>query len=282
MNTQVLRMLSIALAAGAILLGYLGLRLSAAPESQPVVAQQPNTDSEQPAHTVIISSRKIPAGTALEAGELTSIRVPVIRAGAFDAVDKLIGRVPMVPIAAGEILMESHFQAGSHLARLLAPGQRAVAIKVNEVIGGGGYVQPGDYVDVLLYLRGGGVEVKRSVARTLIERVAVLAYGDSLAVGSDGNILSAAADAGQSEASSHSAVLAVPRDQVERLMLGENAGVIRLSVVSSKEIASQESTKGYKSSPVELSEMTVRKSRPQAYRVPVYRGDKRTFEAASR
>ncbi len=206
----------------------------------------------------------------------------MIQAGAFGSVDKLVGRVPMVPIATGEIIMESHFQAGSHLARLLTPGQRAVAVKVNEVIGGGGYVRPGDYVDVLVYLRGGGAEVKRSVARTVIERVAVLAYGDSLAVGSGGHITSGAADAAQSDASSHSAVLAIPKNQVEKLMLAENAGVIRLSVVSSAEALSPESAQAYKSAPVDLSEMTVRKSSPREYRIPVYRGDKRAYEGASR
>ncbi|MEL0027488.1 MAG: RcpC/CpaB family pilus assembly protein, partial [Perlucidibaca sp.] len=54
----------------------------------------------------------------------------------------------------GALLQLSDLQPGSEVARLLRPGERAIAIPVDEVVGGGGFVQPGDLVDVLLFLRG--------------------------------------------------------------------------------------------------------------------------------
>lgn len=273
MNSRTLRILAVVLAGSAILLGYFGLRLSQeAPE--PAVEAEP---APAPAYDlqVVIARQDIEAGTAVAAKDLESIPVPVRRKGAFSLGTELVGRVPVMPIAAGEIVHESHFHPGSPMARLLARGERAVAISVTEVIGGGGYVQPGDHVDVLLYLRGGNAEVKRTVARTLLQRVQVLAYGKALAVNESGRV-TLAEDAGKrTETTSRSAVLAVPKAEVEKLMLAENAGVIRLSLVSSQE--ADQPADAAREKPVGLHELAAEVRAAPVTSIPIHRGGSRTL-----
>jgi pilus assembly protein CpaB len=63
------------------------------------------------------------------------------------------------------------------LALKVAEGERAVAVKVDESIGAGNRIRPGDFVDVFFVLRRDGNEIDQSQARLLLSRKRVLAYG---------------------------------------------------------------------------------------------------------
>jgi pilus assembly protein CpaB len=101
------------------------------------------------------------------------------------------------------------------------PGERAVAVMVDDVIGLGGFIQPDDRVDVLLYLQK-DQEVSGSEARVLLEDLRVIAYGANLErreVEEDGE-----------PARARTAVLAVSESEVDRLMLGASKGRLRLAL----------------------------------------------------
>lgn len=227
MSGRTLRVLAVLLAFGSIVAGYLGYRLS----QQPVADQSVQKDVDalpSDSHRVVVAVRAISPGKALQAGDLSLAALPVKPEGAFSDPAELVGKSPSLAIAAGEVPLPRHFLPGSPLAREIRPGERAIAIKVDEVIGGGGLVQPGDYVDVLLYLRGGSQELPRSSAQLVLRHARVLAYGEAMIGTADGSD-----DA--RNAAGRSAVLAVPLEQSAALMLAANAGTLRLAVYGAEE-----------------------------------------------
>lgn len=282
MSVQTLRMLAILLAIGAALLGYMGIQLTAEPQQQATDAA-PSTKPEITGVKTIIAKRSIEADQPIQIDDLAVIEVPVRNEDAYETTDDLIGKAPRVPIGAGHVIQKSQFRTGGAIARMLPSGTRAIAIKVTEVVGGGGYVQPGDYVDVVFYLRKDNTEVKRSVSRTLLRRVQVLAYGKDLATTQDGRILNSSEDNEQADAASRSVVLAVPRDSVEKLMLADNAGSIRLSIVPEQEIESERKDGNESNRQVRIRDLTsVPHEVSRAYGVSVFRGTRRTTEYVTR
>ncbi|MFX7870808.1 RcpC/CpaB family pilus assembly protein, partial [Acinetobacter baumannii] len=75
-------------------------------------------------------------------------QLPINPVEAFSDVSKVVGREPILPVGVGVPLLASQLASG--LAQQVGAGQRAIAITVDEVIGVGNRVMPGDYVDVFL------------------------------------------------------------------------------------------------------------------------------------
>nr|GFC33606.1 hypothetical protein [Tanacetum cinerariifolium] len=71
---------------------------------------------------------------------------------------------------------DTNFEAGGTLARMIRPGERALALSIDEIIGAGGQLSPGDYVDVLLYLPSDQTNPDRS-AQTVVPALRVLSVG---------------------------------------------------------------------------------------------------------
>jgi pilus assembly protein CpaB len=205
-----------------------------------------------PTFAVVVAAHPLHAGGALTAADLQVARLPLSPPGSYADVSSLVGRVPVTDLGAGLPIVESTLLAG--LAGRLAPGERAVAIKVDELAGVGGRVRPGDAVDLFMLLRRDGTdgEIGRTQARLLLSKVRVLAYGRAAVTGSggsnaagapdapkDGNPLAAAAnnsaqvDAGtppggapgsNDPVNARTAVVAVPVEQVDALTLADSAG----------------------------------------------------------
>ena len=231
MNSNMLRFLAGLLAVGSVVVGFVGYQLSQkeTAESTGTLASAP-TDSEG-AHPVVVAQKGIPAGHVITEQDIAWVPFPVRPEHSYGSPTELIGKSPALPIAAGETVQERHFLPGSLLSRAVRPGERAIAVKVDEVIGSGGLVQPGDYVDVLLYLRASGKELPKTSALVVLRHVRVLAYGDAVAG-------VAGAPAGDEDARApkeRSAVLAVPLEDASALMLAASAGSLRLAVYGAEE-----------------------------------------------
>src|SRR6185295_1795316 len=102
-------------------------------------------------------------------------------------------------------------------------GERAIAVKVDGVIGLGGFIQPDDRVDVLLYLSRDQREVPDTQARVLLENIRVLAYGANLERREQD-------EHDDNTNNARTAVLAVPEADIDRLMLGASKGSLRLAL----------------------------------------------------
>ena len=97
-------------------------------------------------------------------------------AGSFSTVDALVGRGTIQPVNANEPLTETKLapvEAGAGLPPSIPPGMRALAVRVNDVIGVAGYTVPGTRVDVLVTLSRGDM----SRSRAVVSNVQVLTAG---------------------------------------------------------------------------------------------------------
>lgn len=205
--------LAVALALYAVRLG----RQLSQPAPQPVV-EMPELQK------IVVAAQAIEPGRELTAEALRLEGVSFEPEGAYHSLEEVVGRTASTGLVPGEPVMEKHFRVNGAITRRLEPGERAMAVAVDGVIALGGFIQPGDRVDVLLYMPRDMNEVDDTHARVLLEDIRVLAYGAK--VESD-------ADAGEGKPSdARTAVLAVPHPDVSKLMLGASKGRLRLALRS--------------------------------------------------
>jgi len=154
-------------------------------------------------------------------------QLPINPAEAFSDVTKVVGREPILPVGVGVPLIASQLSSG--LAQQVEAGQRAVAINVDEVVGVGNRVMPGDYVDVFLVMRKDGQEIEDSQARLLLPHLRVLAFGP-LAINEgpqkqpENNGVTRKVDQAKT------AVLAVPVEAVSQLAMAHQSGRLLLAL----------------------------------------------------
>ncbi len=216
------------LIAGLGLAGAAWHLLSVRPETVPAAAlpeqaPPPAPEAAGVLHPVIVAARPIPAGSRLEAAQLTLAHWPAVPQGAFVKAGALEGEVARVDIGEGEPLLPSMLARG--LSRQLKNGERAVAVAVDEVAGVGNRVAPGDTVDVFFELDK-GAEVKGTQARLLQAGVRVLAYGDAALGRPDPGVPAK----GGAAPVPRTAVLAMPVADVNSLLLASRSGRLRLAL----------------------------------------------------
>lgn len=108
--------------------------------------------------TIVVAKQPLRFGTELSAAMLQEVPWPAdaVPAGAFNTINSLLGGGRRVVLAAVEqnepVLALKVTGAGQRatLSALVKPGMKAVTIRVNDVEGVGGFVLPGDHVDVAL------------------------------------------------------------------------------------------------------------------------------------
>ena len=138
---------------------------------------EPNTQ------LVVTAALSIPFATKVEGRHLKLTEIPegVLPAGAFTAVEDVEGKVSTTSIGRGEILVAERFAAhtrGSTLAALVAPNMRAVTVRVDDVIGVGGFLLPGNTVDVVSARKN---RDQRAITETILKNIKVLAVDQDAA-----------------------------------------------------------------------------------------------------
>ncbi|MDP9882427.1 pilus assembly protein CpaB [Variovorax boronicumulans] len=210
--------------------GYAWVLSRKAPPPPPATATSsaaPSKTAQVQTFPVVVAAKPLPAGQAIPADALRVEQLTINPTGAFKETSLLAGRVPVIDLGEGSPLLEGQLVSG--LALRVAEGERAVAVKADEVMGVGNKVQPGDFVDVFLMLKSDSKDIDRSQARLLLSRKRVLAFGsasvDGLASKADKN-----GNSQQRAEAARTAVLAVPVDDVNRLALAENSGRLLLAL----------------------------------------------------
>lgn len=253
MNSRVTMVLAGLLLVGAVIAGYWGLSMSR-PTAAPVVVEQAEPVEREPVVLadvaqllqedepervpVVVLARAVAAMSEISTEDLLVEELRVAPPGSFAEAEPLLGRVVWRDLPAGTVLNESSFETGGPLARMIRPEERALAIQVDEVISGGGHIQPGDYVDVLLFLRDDERNSDRT-AQVVIPALRVLTVGSALGADRSGEPLMApvAEDAQDSRANrrveqARTVVLALPESLLTRFMLASEVGKLRLAVRS--------------------------------------------------
>jgi len=101
-------------------------------------------------------------------------------AGTYSELKDLQDRVLKTSVQRGEAILNSKLApvgSAGGLSAVIADGKRAMAVRVNDVVGVAGFALPGNYVDILVNARqetGKGAETK-PITKTVLENVLVLA-----------------------------------------------------------------------------------------------------------
>jgi pilus assembly protein CpaB len=170
--------------------------------------------------SVVVAARKITVGSMLKDSDFASREwYGAVPAGFSTRREDLAGRGVVATIYEGEPIHEARLAdrgAGAGLAAIIPKGMRAVAVRVNDVVGVAGFVLPGMRVDVLI----SGQQQpagQGTVSKTLLQNVEVLSAGQNMEK-----------DAGGKPVSVQVVNLLVTPEQAERLTLAHNETRIQL------------------------------------------------------
>jgi pilus assembly protein CpaB len=137
-----------------------------------------------PSQTVVVAKQPLRFGTEITEAMLQEVPWPSnsIPAGAFTKVSEVLANGRRVVLAAIEpnepVLALKITGPGQRatLSALVQPGMKAVTIRVNDVEGVGGFVLPGDRVDVVLTRQ---IEKGQATTEVVLQNTKVLAIDQS-------------------------------------------------------------------------------------------------------
>lgn len=146
-------------------------------------AGQQVSEMEIATKPVVVATVEIPQGQEIEVAHLKIINWPAELApeGSFEKTEEVAGKVATRTIYPEDIITAKRFAEnpdGNHLAALIAKNKRAVTVRVDDVIGVGGFLLPGNRVDVIGAKRIPGSTSVRT--RTVIKDVVVLAVDQEI------------------------------------------------------------------------------------------------------
>lgn len=170
---------------------------------------------------LVVAAKNLPEGTSIDRTALSVREWPVatIPAGAFSSTDSLIGRVTRVAIFEGEALVPGRLApsgTGPGIEVKITPGKRAMGVRINDVAGVSGLIQPNSRVDVLVNIRSNEAG-ERQISKLFMENMRVLSVGTSTERDAEGKPIQAT-----------TAALEVTPAEAERLAVAVNQGSIQL------------------------------------------------------
>jgi pilus assembly protein CpaB len=129
---------------------------------------------------VVVANKDIPHGALLEedAFRVEQWPEPIVPDSAFTDPTLISGRVAGLPIYAGEVFVPARLApegTAPGLEAKIQPGKRAISMRVDDVTGVGGLIQPNARVDLLLTLDVSGNGQRQS--RLFMPNMKILAMG---------------------------------------------------------------------------------------------------------
>ncbi len=138
-----------------------------------------------PSNKLIVAARDLQVGALIHDSDLIDVNWSgAIPEHALRVRQDVQGRGVVAPIYAGEPILEKRLApkgAGAGLAATIPVGMRAVALRVNEVVGLAGFVLPGMRVDVLISGQPpAGSAQTGMLCRTVLQDIEVLSAGQKI------------------------------------------------------------------------------------------------------
>ncbi len=159
-----------------------------------LIASRVTANAKQPTTQVLVAARTLDLGTLIRESDLKmSDFSGVLPHGALLHKVDVVGRGVISAIYEGEPVLENRLAAkgaGAGLAATIPAGMRAVAVRVNEVVGVSGFVVPGMRVDVLI--AGTPPNAKSdlgTISKTLLQNIEVLSAGQNFQKDSEGKAI---------------------------------------------------------------------------------------------
>lgn len=187
MSSISLRMISTLVIA--VFLGLIAVVLTRSYLSNAVRSNPEVATGNGPAIPVVVAAANVTRGAVLQAPMLKVVAYPTdaAPAGAFHSIAELTGgagqqRLALRNMVANEPILPANVSGPGgklNLSGSVSPGMRAVSLRSNDVAGVGGFVLPGDRVDILLTRSTGGGEKSDTLTQILAENVRVLGVDQS-------------------------------------------------------------------------------------------------------
>jgi len=157
--------------ASGVLAGYVALVY--------VSAEPAPLEAAEPARTVVVAARDLPAGSVVKREDVEAVEWPgsAIPEGFATQAGEVVGRGLIVEVRKNEPILGSKLadkEAGGGLPITIPEGMRAVSVEVDEVIGVAGFVLPGTRVDVLATVMP-GTDRRETTTRTILQNIRALA-----------------------------------------------------------------------------------------------------------
>jgi len=188
--------------------------------------QQIQTSAKVPTRRILVAAVDLPAGHVLRRQDLAASDIPnhLVPSGSFFTADSLTLRVTQVPIFAREPIIRGRLAPTGSEAGLeikITPGKRAMAVRIDEVVGLSGLIQPNSRVDVLVTVQ--EVDANRQQrAKVFMTNMRVLSVG-TLTERDPNN-----RDADSRAVTERTATLEVTPAEAEQLAVATNQGKIQL------------------------------------------------------
>lgn len=150
--------------------------------------KQKETDSLRASNQdIVVAAQDIPPGTtlndeALKKGLIKTTPWPKasIPVGAFSSPQQVFGKVNRVKIMANEPILETRLAGeGAGLTVRLEAGKRALALRVDEIVGVSGFIVPDDRVDVILTTTPLGAAQDARISKIVMQNKRVLSVAQS-------------------------------------------------------------------------------------------------------
>jgi pilus assembly protein CpaB len=228
---------------------------------------------------IVVAAQDIAPGTtlndeAIKKGLIKTMPWPKasVPVGAFSSSQQVIGKVNRVKILANEPILESRLAGeGAGLTVRLEPGKRAIATRVDEIIGVSGFIVPDDRVDIILTTTPLGANADAKISKIVMQNKRVLSVAQSTEQ-KDGKPQLA-----------RSITLEVTPEEAERLSLASTEGQITMTLRGLGDDVAVTTVGANKRDLLALAAAPVRKGlaapavvAPDKYRVEVIHGSNRS------
>ncbi|WP_339060540.1 Flp pilus assembly protein CpaB [Tepidibacillus marianensis] len=185
------------------------------------------SQSIEPTKKVIVAKVTIQPKTAItkEMVEMKSVKMSVLSESTFTNLNDVVGKTTKETIYTGEPIVHQRLAdqeyKKTHLSFSVPKGYRAITLKYDAVMGVGGFVQTGDYVDVIgtydpKIMQ--GVPPEKDISKIFLQNVLVLAVGSQVD----------ASQGSKDQKQLDTITLAVKPHEAEKVTFTEERGSIRL------------------------------------------------------
>ncbi len=184
--------------------------------------QQAQASAQIPMGRIVVAAADLTEGHPIVAADVRLADVPLTNMppGAFTIMDSVIGRVTRVPVFATEALVPGRLApvgSGAGLEVKITPGKRAMAVRIDDVVGLSGLIQPNSRVDVLVTMKGDPNSGQTERAKLFMSNMRVLSVGAQMERAADGRPIQQT-----------TAALEVTPAEAEQLAVATNQGKIQL------------------------------------------------------
>jgi len=171
----------------------------------------------------VVAAKDLPVGAVVTERDIRMVPWPgdALPPGFLGKREDVVGRGLITTIRTNEPFLESKLApkgVGGGLTTLITEGMRALAIRVDEVVGVAGFVIPGTRVDVLLTMTK-GTPTNEQTTKILMQNVQTIAAGQTIARDAEGKPMPVPVIT----------VLVTP-EQAETLVLASKEGKIQMAL----------------------------------------------------